>query len=101
MSQTELDQLLAKQTDTPTKSVSPPLSTKVNHVKTETTDSDVNSTNETATTPTTNYNPYSYPPPAFGMPFGGIPPHLMPHIAQMMQNGSLTMVFEPNMFNCC
>ena len=34
-----------------------------------------------------NYNPYSYPPPSFGMPFGGIPPHLMPHMAQMMQNG--------------
>jgi len=80
MSQEELDQLLANQTETSTKIVSPSNS--------ETTDDkdeiNIPSSNDN---PPTNYNPYAYPPPSLGMPFGSVPPHLMPHMAQMMQNG--------------
>ena len=84
MSQSELDQLLPKQSEVPARSVSPSASTP-NNAKAETARDTNASPDEPATS---NYNPYSYPPPSFGMPFGGIPPHLMPHMAQMMQNGS-------------
>lgn len=55
-----------------------------------------NETQESAPSLTTeqtksNFNPYSYPPPSLGMPIGGIPPHLLPHMAQMMQNGAYSI----------
>lgn len=86
MSQSELDQLLANQTETSTKIQSP----KDTDIVDEKEDSiDENSQSPKDTPPTTNYNPYSYPPPSLGTPFGSFPPHLMPHMAQMMQNGRL------------
>ena len=86
MSQAELDQLLASQPGAPTKVVSP-AATETMEEKAESTESDSKSPTET---PAANYNPYSFPPPSFGMPFGALPPHLMPHMAQMMQNGRHT-----------
>ena len=62
MTQNELDQFLAEQNESEEKPAPP--------------------------APPSNFNPYTFPPPAFGVPFGGIPPHLVPHMAQMMQNGS-------------
>ena len=89
MSQTELDQLLANQPGVPTKVVSPAAAaaTEAMEDKAESTESESKSPTET---PAANYNPYSFPPPSFGMPFGALPPHLMPHMAQMMQNGRHT-----------
>ena len=85
MSQDELDQLLANQTEISTKILSP--------IDPETIDDKTDSIEKDIQSPTdnrpTNYNPYSYPPPSLGMPFGTFPPHLMPHMAQMMQNGEL------------
>jgi transcription elongation regulator 1 len=83
MSQEELDQLLANQTETSAKIVSPENPETIDD-KTESIEKDVPSPNDNRPT---NYNPYSYPPPSLGMPFGSFPPHLMPHMAQMMQNG--------------
>ena len=83
MSQVELDQLLANQPGPSTKVVAP-AATETVEDKEESTESDSKSPTET---PAANYNPYSFPPPSFGMPFGALPPHLMPHMAQMMQNG--------------
>jgi hypothetical protein len=85
MTQDELDQLLANQTEISTKIVSPS-NAEIIDEKTDSMDNDIDSPNDN--TPS-NYNPYSYPPPSFGMPFGTFPPHLMPHMAQMMQNGEL------------
>lgn len=82
MSQSELDKLLANQTETSKKIVSP-LQTENNDDKTDSLKSDFPSPSDSTSA---NYNPYSYPPPTLGMPFGGFPPHLMPHMAQMMQN---------------
>ncbi|CAF3665637.1 unnamed protein product [Adineta steineri] len=83
ISQEELDQLLANQTETSTKIVSPNANEPIDN-QTEIIEKTVQSPNEN---PSSNYNPYSYPPPSLGMPFGAFPPHLMPHMAQMMQNG--------------
>ena len=89
MSQAELDQLLADQTETATKIASPIDTEDIDDVDepTETTEKPSPPTNDN---PASNYNPYAYPPPSLGMPFGAFPPHLMPHMAQMMQNGNLT-----------
>jgi hypothetical protein len=84
MSQDELDQLLANQTETSTKIVSP-INPETIDDKNETIEKSIPSPNDN---PPSNYNPYSYPPPSLGMPFGSFPPHLMPHMAQMMQNGN-------------
>jgi hypothetical protein len=86
MSQDELDQLLANQTETSTKIVSPVDNETIDD-KIETIEKDIQSPNDN--NPPANYNPYSYPPPSLGMPFGTFPPHLMPHMAQMMQNSKL------------
>ena len=83
MSQEELDQVLANQTETSATIVSPTDAEDIDD-KAEPIEKDVQSSNG-ARPP--NYNPYSYPPPSLGMPFGSFPPHLMPHMAQMMQNG--------------
>ncbi len=83
MSQEELDELLANQTETSATIASSPDDEPIDD-KTEEIEKDVQSSNNTRPT---NYNPYSYPPPSLGMPFGSFPPHLMPHMAQMMQNG--------------
>ena len=79
MFQNELDQLLAQQNESSEQVESPSSSTSP-----EPTENAVESPPE-QTKP--NYNPYSYPPPSLGMPLGGIPPHLLPHMAQIMQNG--------------
>ncbi|CAF2676953.1 unnamed protein product [Rotaria sp. Silwood2] len=84
MSQNELDQLLANQNETSKKLATPtPINTEITDETTEPIKKDIQSPNDNSTT---NYNPYSYPPPSLGMPFGAFPPHLMPHMAQMMQN---------------
>ena len=84
MSQDELDQLLANQTESAAKitPVTDPASD--DDEKVESVEKDVSSSNDNRPP---NYNPYAYPPPSLGMPFGSFPPHLMPHMAQMMQNG--------------
>ncbi|UJR30629.1 hypothetical protein I4U23_018153 [Adineta vaga] len=83
MSQNELDELLANQTETSTNIVSPSEAETIDEPS-ETIEETNSSPNEQ---PASNFNPYSYPPPSLGMPFGAFPPHLMPHMAQMMQNG--------------
>jgi hypothetical protein len=83
MSQDELDELLANQTEISTK-IHSPIDLETIDDKIESIEKDIPSPNDSRTT---NYNPYSYPPPSLGMPFGTFPPHLMPHMAQMMQNG--------------
>jgi hypothetical protein len=86
ISQSELDQLLVKQNDDSSSTVSPTLNESVS-VNNEAS-SDIVTANVEKTSGTVNAcNPYSYPPPALGMPLGAIPPHLMPHMAQMMQSG--------------
>lgn len=82
MSQDELDQLLANQTETSTQ-ITSPIDPETMDDKAESIESDNQSLTDN---PPANYNPYSYPPPSLGMPFGTFPPHLMPHMAQIMQN---------------
>jgi hypothetical protein len=94
MSQDELDQLLANQTETSTKIVSPTNSETIDD-KTESIEKNIPSPNDNRTT---NYNPYSYPPPSLGMPFGTFPPHLMPHMAQMMQCGKYQRISFVHLF---
>ena len=84
MSQDELDQLLANQTETSTKIVSPSEETDISD-KPSTAIEEMKV--PPAEQPPSNFNPYAYPPPSLGMPFGALPPHLLPHMAQMMQNG--------------
>lgn len=83
MSQNELDQLLASQNETSKKHVSSTPTDAIDE-KSEPIKQDI-PLSPTDTT-SSNYNPYSYPPPSLGMPFGAFPPHLMPHMAQIMQN---------------
>lgn len=87
MSQDELDQLLANQTETATKIESPIDDTEPIDEPTEPTETPSPPASDN---PPPNFNPYTYPPPSLGMPFGAFPPHLMPHMAQMMQNGNST-----------
>ncbi|CAF0964011.1 unnamed protein product [Adineta ricciae] len=84
MSQDELDQLLANQTETSTKIASPSEETDISD-KPSTAIEEMKL--QPAEQPPSNFNPYAYPPPSLGMPFGALPPHLLPHMAQMMQNG--------------
>ncbi|CAF3434386.1 unnamed protein product [Rotaria socialis] len=85
MSQSELDQLLASQSDASKKHVAP-IDTDTIEEETESIKNDIIPSSPTNDTSAANYNPYSYPPPTLGMPFGTFPPHLMPHMAQIMQN---------------
>lgn len=83
MSQEELDQLLANQTES-SATITPSINPEPIDANDESPEKDVPSSNDNRPP---NYNPYAYPPPSLGMPFGSFPPHLMPHMAQMMQNG--------------
>ena len=84
MSQKELDQLLANQTESAAKITPSTNPEPIDADDDESQEKDASSTNDNRPP---NYNPYAYPPPSLGMPFGSFPRHLMPHMAQMMQNG--------------
>ena len=104
MSQLELDQLLAKQTQTSANIQSPSdaeiIDEKVEEEENEDSD-DQNSQSPKDVPSAPSYNPYSYPPPSLGMPLGSFPPHLVPHMTQIMQNGNRKLYLTNSFFKIC
>lgn len=90
MSQSELDQFLAEQTE-PSTNLSIPAAPSATKIEPSEPTAKPPHEPPAAPAPAAPFNPYACPPPAFGMPFGAIPPHLLPHMAQIMQNGSFDL----------
>ena len=115
MSQLELDQLLAKQTQTSANIQSPSdaeiIDEKVEEEEQEVEEEEEEEENEDSDDQNSqspkdvpsapNYNPYSYPPPSLGMPLGSFPPHLVPHMTQIMQNGNRKVYLTNSFFTIC